>query len=114
MKQISRHEVNAKELKAYLLPNLLTFKNKSSQFDLSSITIEYHLMCIGLLQQCGEIFVCDMNAATKVDVEATVYLLLGLLFLVRLDDHSVVFVQLFPSLPSFKNGGLIFLKDTLS
>lgn len=47
MKQISRHEVNAKELKAYLLPNLLAFKNKSSQFDLSSITIEYHLMCIG-------------------------------------------------------------------
>lgn len=71
-------------------------------------------MCIVSLQQRGEIFVCDINTATKVDVEATVYLLLGLLFLVMLDDHSVVFGQLFPSLPSLKNDSLIFLKDTLS
>lgn len=35
----------------------------------------------------------DMNATTKLGVEATIYLVLGLwLFFVRLGDHSVVFV----------------------
>lgn len=44
---------------------------------------------------------------------AMVYLLLGVWLFVRLEDHGVVFVQLFLLFPNFKNVALIFVKEIL-
>lgn len=61
-------------------------QHDSPQIGFFPITIEYHLIYLIFLYS-----ILHRIRTTKVDVEATIYLLLGLWLFSRLWDHSVAF-----------------------
>lgn len=57
---------------------------------------------------------CNMNATTKADVEARIYLLFCLCLFVRIGEHGIVFRSHFPLFRVSEMAVLIFVNKMLS